>query len=171
MILGVRPESSNVSTKTHVKAVSQFLPSWLVPVARITALMVSPSSSACFNDLMTIMQHPSPRLYPLARSSNLRSVRKSCIQVGQNFAHVKHLPSGLRNCKDESEVIMSGINMSCDAPIKLVRQSPLRMELQPRCRSISTLDQYKYRVREAPLRSKKCEMRLESMAFPPPMAW
>lgn len=45
------------------------LPSWLIPLPTITALIVSLSLRACSSGLITTMPQPSPRPYPVPRLS------------------------------------------------------------------------------------------------------
>ena len=57
------------------------LPSWLDPVPRMTPRIVSPSRRASSKFFRSMTQIPSPRAYPLARSSNLMLIRTCDMRI------------------------------------------------------------------------------------------
>jgi hypothetical protein len=119
------------------KSIAHTLPSELMPDARITARIGSPSRMASSMCLTTSMPIPSPRAYPFARESK-----------------AKHRLSGLRKPSALSEQKSSGSKMRFVPPTRahLVLLDSDVIASHARCNAVKELEQAVSTVRDGPRR-------------------
>lgn len=111
---------------------------------------------------------PSPRPYPSARESKEYDLPvgpsillKSDLYVGSNFQ--------ITYPRQDMETKLSGLSNTFAPPTTAIDDSFARKLTQARWRAVKPVEQPVSTVADCPRRSKKCEMRFESIAAPFPV--